>query len=39
MALSSSKITDVTKAKTACLVTIAVSCMVIVARIYKRGYV
>jgi geranylgeranyl pyrophosphate synthase len=39
MALSSSKITDVTKAKTACLVTIAVSCVAILARIWKRGYV
>ncbi len=39
MPFSSSRITDVTKAKTACLVTIALSCVVIVVRVFQRGYV
>lgn len=39
MPLSSSKITDATKAKTACLVSIAVSCGIVLIRIFRRGYV
>ncbi len=39
MKLSSSKLTDVTTAKSVCLVTIAVSCVVIGVRILLRGHV
>jgi hypothetical protein len=38
MAFSSSKITDVTKAKGLCLSTIAVSCAVIALRVLRRGH-
>ena len=39
MKLSSSKLTDVTAAKSVCLLTIAASCVVIGIRIILRGHV
>lgn len=38
MKFSSTPLSDITKAKGACLSTIAISCVVIGIRVLKRGY-